>query len=209
MIRTLAEHMPHLRNVNRTVCRNPQNWRVFCYDVLETDDSARLVESLNSPSTIIPLTDRIRLLKTHDSRNVRTRFIFVEDLTPEIIEAFGSTFWMNPEFFEGHLNCSGYPHEWNTNASQRRFVSVRWFRPVHRLRSLSVDGAPLARMAHDNVQFGSSNKVKTNIFRGEWALISNPDMLSEVSGTYTAAWEEKITLQVTYTPGCPPMGMLS
>ena len=70
---------------------------------------------------------------------VVTRVILVEDLSPRLIEALGSTFDIDPEFFAEHLNRSGYhwdsyihelPARWNTASLQKPYASLKWFKPV-------------------------------------------------------------------------------
>lgn len=58
------------------------------------------------------------------------RMIFIQDLSTSVPEALGFYQQLNPEFFEEHLNRSGYheasyqdplPHTWKTNFVCRRF----------------------------------------------------------------------------------------
>ena len=156
-----------------------------------------------------------------------TRFVLISDLTPRIINNLGSTFWMNPEFFEVHLNASGYhaqsyekpPSEtWGIWGVSKPFVSLRWWRPVLRQLVIPFDNADRNRILYEPIRKTSrmpngekrteTYSLATNIFRQEIALVSDAEFQSNTleSEAYTAAWEERVTLHYTKRPDEPGLG---
>jgi hypothetical protein len=122
---------------------------------------------------------------------------------------------MNPEFFELHLNGSGYSiasakepppdRSWNTWGARKPFISVRWWRPVLRRSAFVMNATDRERILSQDITKDTAfkaGKVKseawhlnTNIFRKEIALVSRPDpKTSSGSSAYPAAWEERITI---------------
>jgi len=227
----LVKHMPHLVNVRESDCRQSRCGEVFCYDALVTGGLPVLLDHIElSGVDRADVTRRIQKMRTHRMSNVRFRYILIEDLSPQIIEMVGSVFWLNPEFFEEHLNRSGYrgdsygdphPRTWNTNATPKDYASVRWFRPVQRsrMRPLSeLDRNTLLGKNGGNGELywksdateSTSRKVMrltTNIFRQEWPIVSNPDeaISDDSETTFPVAWEERLTVQVFQSPGLPPI----
>ncbi|KAF2281398.1 uncharacterized protein EI97DRAFT_438757 [Westerdykella ornata] len=238
LVKRLHRHMPHLVNVQGLDCREHSRGDIVCYDSLSLfsggPPSLQDHISLQTDRDDTSLFERIHELKPYRARNVRYRYILVEDLSPRLIDHLGRTFWLNPEFFEEHLNRSGYrsdsyddpmPSTWNTNATPKDYMSVRWFRPVHRTRikPLSdVERDILLRRDKENSSSAlnwisstgdgndhNSVRLKTNIFRKEWPIVSDPNQakwetLNDAS-TFPAAWEERITVQVSETVGQPPV----
>jgi hypothetical protein len=234
LVDRLATHMPQLINVRGRDCRELSSGRMVCYDSLLSGGLPRLLDQIiyqterwDSPL----LLERIRNFKVDRARNVRYRYILVEDLSPRIIDHLGTTFWLNPEFFEEHLNRSGYrpesyndpmPSTWNTSATPKDFVSVRWFRPVRRARI-----KPLSEIERDTLlmrdhssgtltwpssspegeRYTNSVRLRTNIFRKEWPIVSDPDQAiwENDPSDFPVAWEEKVTIQVSETVGHPPV----
>jgi hypothetical protein len=228
----LATHMPHLINVREEDCRNYRSGQIYCYDALESGGFPRLFGNISFPNELYGphLLKKVQNLRTDRVRNVRARYILVEDISPQLITNLGTTFWLNPEFFEEHLNQSGYrassyedpsPRTWNTNATPKDYASVRWFRPVHRskVRPLSQldrqtllglgDSTGVLRYEISSAQSWIEKTVRltTNIFRAEWAIVSDPDRAvpEEGVGTFPVAWEERLTVQVSESPLRPPI----
>lgn len=229
LVDQLSAHMPQLINVRGKDSREYNSGNIYCYDSLESGGLPRLYDHIWIRQVSRGLSRRIRALKPDRVRNVRFRYILVEDLSPRVIEHLGSTFWLNPEFFEEHLNRSGYraesyndpaPWTWNTNATPKDYVSVRWFRPVQRARIKPLSeherNALLMRdgstgtlnwlSSSDEGRFDNTVRLTTNIFRKEWPIVSDPDraFLENEEGTFPVAWEEKVTIQVSQTAGRPP-----
>jgi hypothetical protein len=163
--------------------------------------------------------------------SITTRFILISDLTPTIIEGLGSTFWMNPEFFEAHLHGSGYGElyesippskSWNTHGARKSFISMRWLRPVDRQKYTPINVAErssLLKNARVEVKldkvYGAVEErleIPTNIFRKEVHLVSNPDITSQgpntalETDTFPAAWEERVTLHYSKVGKSPATG---
>ena len=172
-------------------------------------------------SKVANIAIRIDGLKPNKARNLRCRYLLVEDLSPRIIRWLGQTFWLNPEFFEEHLNASGYgrpgygrqpykdpsPSTWNTSAIPKDYISVRWFRPVHRSHMPPVTDAD--RLDLLNGKWAAAfYSLATNIFRKEWAIVSDPNRATSEYGTanaYPAVWEERATIHVSQVQGRPPI----
>ncbi|KAF2177489.1 hypothetical protein K469DRAFT_358467 [Zopfia rhizophila CBS 207.26] len=231
MVGQLVEHMPQLVNVRGSDCRQSKSGNVFCYDTLQTGGFRRQQDSIEfSKVSTTDARTRIQNLRPDRVPNVRSRYILIEDLSPPVIEIVGSTFWLNPEFFEEHLNRSGYrgdsygdphPRTWNTNATPKDYASVRWFRPVQRTRMKPLSELDRDTLLRKNGGTGSlywksdttestSRKVMrltTNIFRQEWPIISNPDeaISDDSETTFPVAWEEKLTVQVSQSSRRPPV----
>ena len=140
-IAPLVDCLPHLRSIDPQYGRHNDVGTVTCIDYFQ-DPSPPIVrdsfdvEQLNNRRT---LSGRIRKLKTISDAKIVTRIILVEDLCPDLIEALGSTFQIDPEFFAEHLNRSGYsrvdyddapPARWETYSMPKSHASMTWFRPV-------------------------------------------------------------------------------
>jgi hypothetical protein len=227
-------HMPHLQAVLGETCRHDQMGSVFCYDTLLDGtlvDIRTLHCSHDDGSEWPPLgfSQEIAQLRRFRTTNIRRRTIIVEDLSPMLIEALGSTFRMNPEFFEEHLNRSGYrsgsyedshPHLWNTNAVPKDYISIKWFRPVYRERQMPISDVERQQLIkstmakEDGVAFkwmvDSESKttqyplhLACNIFRREWPLTPNlDDTSSRREGKYPASLEERATMCIVDVEGC-------
>lgn len=227
-------HMPHLQAVLGETCRHKRMGKVFCYDTLlggTLVDIRALDCSHNDCSkwTQVRFSQEIAQFRRFRSTNIRRRTIIVEDLSPILIEALGSTFRMNPEFFEEHLNRSGYrpdsyedphPHSWNTNAVPKDYISIKWFRPVYRERQKPISdterkslitstmakesGVRLSWKADTESNTArSSLHLASNIFRREWPLTPNlDDTSSRREGKYPASWEERATICSVDVEGC-------
>ena len=76
------------------------------------------------------------------------RFILVEDLSDQLLEALGSTFDIDPDFFATHLSRSGYGEadyedplikhsSWASNGLLKPCASLKWMRPVNQNPKLS------------------------------------------------------------------------
>ncbi|KAF1997858.1 hypothetical protein P154DRAFT_622080 [Amniculicola lignicola CBS 123094] len=229
LVRQLMTHMPHLLNVGAEHgYREYSAGEIFPFDLLQTGglpkrlDHIRFQKEKKDSKT---LARQVRKLKLDRVSNVRSRYILVEDLSPRAIAYLGSAFWLNPEFFEEHLNRSGYrddsysdpsPRTWNTNATPKDYISVRWWRPVHRFRMKPMDGLERQALLRNELWWDTElpRKIKgkavrrtTNIFRNEWPIVSDPkqSLLEDVEGTFPSAWEERLTIQVSNPPNKPPV----
>jgi hypothetical protein len=234
MIARLTKHMSHLRNVYGNSCRNHRNGTVVCYNTLESGGPPVHHKRVDAEkwSQFGHLHREIAALRLDRAREVRTRFILIEDLSPPLIEALGSVFWMNPEFFEVHLTDSGYRreschdpslHTWNTHACSKNIVSVKWFRPVQRqyrkpksaaerekLVSKNDGTAYLRWLSKDDEEDDWTTEnilsLNSNIFRPEWALAANPSELSLGEGSaFPGAWEERATIHSSTSLGSAPV----
>ncbi|PSN63717.1 hypothetical protein BS50DRAFT_678956 [Corynespora cassiicola Philippines] len=221
----LSSHMPYLCNVRGTEIRHPHRGEIYCYDTPPTGVhypsltyQVSLPEHAPYPSA---LYSTFLLLQPGIKEKFNRRHILVEDLSPLAIEHLGNTFGLNPEFFEEHLNQSGFrassyddpsPRTWITSAEPKDYCSVRWFRPVYRknIKPLSEIDRKILLSATDEAGGlkwrsldirGAVNKtmlLMTNIFRSEWALGPDPEqaLIEDEDSRFPGAWEERITIHV-------------
>jgi hypothetical protein len=228
------QHMPHLKTVRCDDFRHERTGRITCYDTLLTGGAPKLIDDLDLSTSTLgyssqqDISSRVALFRPTRARNIRLRTILVEDLSPVLIEALGSAFRMNPEFFEEHLNRSGYksksyedphPRTWCTNAAPKDYVSVRWFRPVlqdkrkrisdKEREELLKTGDNAKRTTMQNWETDSADsdsqcslRLGTNIFRREWSLAANASMSSEDDIKCPVAWEERATIHSSQVDGC-------
>lgn len=217
MITHLLRHMPHLKNVLATECRYEYSGNIDRYDALLTGELFRHQPSLDVMSLSGSNRKITELLRPSCAQNIKKRYFIVEDMCPRLIEALGSTFWVNPEVFEEHLFRSGYqpgsyndasPYTWNTNAVRKDYISIAWFRPVHRYRMIPVSDKDLSWSSLEERSILTKNQVRPriNVFRQELAMF--PDAYNALSEreTFPAGWEERVTIVLSQASGCPPNG---
>jgi hypothetical protein len=235
LIPQLASDLPHLINVQEVSCRHPDAGKITCYDIPKDFASPKFVKHYSpkdweSPAALDELTH------IPNVSQIKRRIIIVEDLSPVLINSLGSLFLINPEFFEEHLNKSGYgTHSnndldvrlWNTSLVKKDYFSLRWYRPVY--REHCQPASPSARqtlITNDGIrprtiewiekseipvpngkpqQVYRSHVAATtgNIFRQEWFMSTNPDVVTPSEGQRArAAWEERATIYCTKIQGC-------
>ena len=232
MIKSLSPYMPHLRNVGRLLAfRHQISGKLFCYKMRNNNSIPKLEVTLAYYTLIDPIiaVSKLHHLRfgqnQHQRNRPRRRFIIVEDLSPSIITSIGCTFWINPEFFEEHLNRSGHngissysdnlPNNWMTYGTPKDFISFKWFRPIYRYHikpQTQQDREQLLNSGSHTwtISVGKHLQLHTfelpnNIFRQEWPLVSNPELYSMddfdeknwKSNPFPAAWEERITIYYT------------
>lgn len=144
---------------------------------------------------------------------VQERLIIVEDLSEKTIHALGSTFWLNPEFFEEHLLNSGYAsanyaqqsaRTWKTDSLAKSYVSIKWIRPVWLTRtyfsSRDLGDLLAGGTEHLTRRERVATRVVTNIFRWGWGLWTDPT--KTIQTMRECGWEEKATIWVGKLSGC-------
>ncbi|OCL04027.1 hypothetical protein AOQ84DRAFT_442330 [Glonium stellatum] len=164
----LAIHLPHLKQVLSIECRSQNNGILHCYDIIDGTRHPTILGSVDFSGPRANPASIKRLIDNESDLNGRTRFFVAEDISPTLIEALGSAFKPNPEFFEEHLYQAGYsdlsaqvphPRRWATSTMPKEYVSLRWYRPVLR----AIKGA---FSAHLRTAPGS-NKYN-NLMSVEW-----------------------------------------
>jgi hypothetical protein len=136
-------------------------------------------------------------IKPSDVQPDTIRYIVFSDLSKEIIGYLGSMQWMNPEFFETHLNRSGYDRltdkrytlsldTWKTHGFKKSFGTIKWLRPVRRRMIRPGQGEDRQQIIEDDItrlsgqwRYGTQQietlALPMNIFREEVPLSSNPN----------------------------------
>lgn len=148
------------------------------------------------------------------------RIYFIQDLGASALNLVGSYLQLNPEFFEEHLNRSGYyeasyqdplPHTWSTHSAEKDYFSVRWFRPVlrnydypprlgDRTELLGEDGiewddTTFSKRRDQNIVTHHRARCGTNILRQEWYLSADPAIQdSTLEKSVPCCWEERATV---------------
>jgi hypothetical protein len=137
----LLDRLPYLKHILHTQgCRHRSAGSVKCLDHMRNGSSARTrksfeVKEMNSTE----IRDTVQHLRSVEDAAVLLRVLIVEDLSPDLMEALGSTFELDPEFFAHHLSRSGYamadyddlpPHRWPTFGMPCEHLSIRWLRPM-------------------------------------------------------------------------------
>ena len=149
-IAPIAECLPHLEPLTDPA---RSRWRsigkVSCIDYVHGDNAPRThaVQTVNrftrrTPDWSTPLQD----LRTTIAPDIVNRFILVEDLSDQLLEALGSTFDIDPDFFAMHLFRSGYGEtdyddppikHWARDGLRKPCASLTWMRPVNQNPKLS------------------------------------------------------------------------
>jgi hypothetical protein len=150
-------------------------------------------------------------------RDLKTRFIIVEDLSMQTINTLGSMFRPSPEFFAEHLLNSGYSgasynerpaQTWRTSHLVKSYASMKWQRPVIRLPVAPFSPHELeillnlkeSRLIHkkDDAEGEVLYEVEPNIFRAEWELWTDPATTTRMKRL--CAWEERVSIWVGEAP---------
>ncbi|RYP19805.1 hypothetical protein DL765_003151 [Monosporascus sp. GIB2] len=194
-------------------CRNPNGGSVTVLDASRDNNSGHfLPRRLPSPEASDFREKVLGVLKPAPVRARSSKIVLVEDLSPLLIETLGSAYWMSPEFFATHLNRSGCayisnrlppPKTWVTNTVSQDFMSVRWFRPVHRYRALLFSQAEYDALIGGKFIIRQPSRladsypyrvrVGTNIFRRELQIWDSDPPELETATTH-GAWEESVTI---------------
>lgn len=237
-VENLSRHLPHLAagHVLSPSCRHPESGTVTRYDIFR-DKSLPVRKVEYYPKTWSGPDILHELSQVGIGSGLERRIIIVEDLSPTLIDKLGSIFQITPEFFEEHLNRSGYSRDsyndsdirtWNSSLVKKNYFSLKWQRPVYReaceptssnrrerllgsheprmppvewLSEVLIPNPPEkeSRLVtrHHNVFLNG------NIFRQEWVLSIDPDILVPPTGQNArGAWEERATLFRTNIDGC-------
>ncbi|KAF2138309.1 uncharacterized protein K452DRAFT_361381 [Aplosporella prunicola CBS 121167] len=176
MILGASKFWPHLKNVGaaESKCRNIDSGCVTVHSSCTLWNGHLWVDMPHYP--VKDLGDKQHLIsnlahKCLFAQNMK-RFFIVEDLTPYMINTLGTTFGMNPEFFEEHLLQSGFLGDsqdnedsatWRTNGILKDYFSLRWFRPV--LRRFSEppdkwDRLKLISNKDQQIEWGHVTKIR-------------------------------------------------
>ena len=237
-VENLSHHLPHLAagHVLSPSCRHPESGTVTRYDIFR-DKSLPVRKVEYYPKTWSGPDILHELSQVGIGSGLERRIIIVEDLSPTLIDKLGSIFQITPEFFEEHLNRSGYSRDsyndsdirtWNSSLVKKNYFSLKWQRPVYReaceptssnrrerlLGSHEPRMPPvewLSEVLIPNPPEKESRLVTRrhnvflngNIFRQEWVLSIDPDILVPPTGQNArGAWEERATLFRTNIDGC-------
>ena len=131
-IEPLLECLPDLRTVSASNGRYRNKGSVTCMDYIRSRVRPRVHRKLKPGGAF---EQRVGELKHILDPQVITRYILIEDLSPEVISCIGSVFEVDPELFAEHINRSGYggmdygdplPSHWMSEAH----ISLKWYRPV-------------------------------------------------------------------------------
>ena len=166
------------------------------------------------------------------------RMIFVEDPSARAVQELGSYLQLNPEFFEQHLNRSGFhaasyqdplPQTWNTISADKDYFSLRWFRPILRNKQYPPNLSDRAELLHSDwvtwvgttlakrkgrpdQTVGTQHRARcdTNILRPEWNLsATSPAQYTTSNKFVPCSWEERATVYRTSAPANRRLGMSS
>ncbi|KAF2670541.1 hypothetical protein BT63DRAFT_454730 [Microthyrium microscopicum] len=216
----LSNVMPHLYNLRQTP-RNKNSGRGISFELQATfnDESG---DQKKSKVTGSKAGDGI-------SPVIQSQVLIFSDINQGIIENLIRTSNINPEFVEAHLYQAGYsqsyendqsPKTWNTRSFTKSFASIKWLRPVTRFRVDMVDIVNRNVLIEDVItskrksragiidsETTETIRLRTNIFRNEFLLESNPDRVnttaSSAEGGYPVAWQERISINVIHRPDHP------
>jgi len=227
MVRQLS--MPHLKPVLQTKAGKLSNGRGICYDLSTVlrKRPGMLTERAKNRNNC----QRINLSQLLPPSGLRSRFLLFSGLSPVVINELGSAFWMNPEFFEIHLNSSkssSLLHDYkqsstqNTHCIKKSLASMRWFRLV-------TDPAfdPLVDKEQEDYfcdilsKFGLRGRLPTfeayihpvvNLFRRRIHILVDFDdsyKAGDPESGFISAWEERITVYCAKESDCPAVGTFS
>ncbi|KAF2093732.1 hypothetical protein NA57DRAFT_61435 [Rhizodiscina lignyota] len=235
MVKSCVRHLPHLLNMRATEVRNPTSGKLSCWDTDSSGGPPVRIKD-HGPQDLQPGSTALADIASQPPPNVKLRTIIVEDLTPWLIETIGAAFWVNPEFFEEHLSHSGYqghhcvgipPRSWNTNATPKDYISVKWYRPVYRnelkphimperkslldpeIGAVEWTSSTATLVDEDGVTEISESvehmvSIEQNIFRADWPLVTNPDIVIPSNRYHVpSVWEERATMYRTSIGKCP------
>lgn len=227
MVRQLS--MPHLKPVLQTKAGKLSNGWGICYDLSTVlhKRPGMLTERAKNRNNC----RRINLSQLLPPSGLRSRFLLFSGLSPVVINGLGSTFWMNPEFFEIHLKSSKsssslhdhkQPSTHYTHGIKRSLASMRWFRSV---KDPAFD--PLVDKQQEGYfcgilsKFGLRGRLPTfeaniyplvNLFRRRIHILVNFDDSYEAGDPesgFISAWEERITVYCAKENDRPAVGMFN
>ena len=215
-VHQLSQQFPYLDSVLSQSRHDSATLTIFDY----SGDVLRGAKQLSTNFHVgKPLRDTQNFLNGKSSwSDVDTRLVVLEDIGPTLIRLLGSTFNISPEFFAEHLHRSGYrggkendapPSAWRTSNMHKNYVSVKWYRPgnrwiqepntlLQRRAILDPEAEALRGIEHvqnnvsgDTTDIEYTLQTKTNIFRPEFALSTDPDDV--IPEQAPCAWEERAT----------------
>ncbi|KAF2474995.1 uncharacterized protein BDR25DRAFT_113429 [Lindgomyces ingoldianus] len=221
MVRQLS--MPHLKPVLQTKAGKLSNGRGICYDLSTVlhKRPGMLTERAKNRNNC----RRINLSQLLPPSGLRSRFLLFSGLSPVVINGLGSAFWMNPEFFEIHLNSSkssSLLHDYkqsstqNTHCIKKSLASMRWFRSVtDPAFDPPIDKQQEGYFCGILSKFGLWGRLPTfeayiyplvNLFRRRIHILVNVDDSYEAGdheSGFISAWEERITVYCAKENDCP------
>ncbi|OCL04462.1 hypothetical protein AOQ84DRAFT_117046 [Glonium stellatum] len=237
-VEKLSYHLPHLAagHVLRQSCRYPEGGSVTRYDIFK-DKSLPVTKVEYYPRTWSGPNVLHELSQIDIGSDLERRIVIVEDLSPTLIDVLGSIFQITPEFFEEHLNRSGYGRNsyndgdtraWNSGLLKKNYFSFKWQRPIYReaceptssnsrerlLGSHEPKMPPVEWLSEELIPNPPEKEprfvthrhrllLNGNIFRQEWVLSIDPDVLVPPTGQNArGAWEERATLFRSNINGC-------
>ncbi|KAF2756302.1 hypothetical protein EJ05DRAFT_96595 [Pseudovirgaria hyperparasitica] len=219
-IRILAEEAPRLRTLVSTVCRHHKNTNlaVFDYDIDGNSiaDQNRVSDERHWDGNAEAFADEFKFgIQSGTTR----RLLFVQDLSPGMIDLLGSTFQINPECFSDHLYQSGYGDsqvdsqaysDWESLPSIKDHTTFEWYRPVLPLfpikksfRDALLDKhAPLAKCHHAGCGKTHALATNSNIWRRPWKLSPFPTTSGSADDKSPMGWCERVTVWTKVFGGC-------
>ncbi|KAF2164101.1 hypothetical protein M409DRAFT_25448 [Zasmidium cellare ATCC 36951] len=142
LIQPLIHCMPHLSSLNWSnwECRNMNAGAVFGFDFYGTltDYKGRIVKEGNE--SWLGDQEAWRLLTEQPAKDITSKLIIAEDLSPDTIDVLGSAFHIDPEAFALQLSRGRFSNKvhakddhdgrWNTCGMATSKASIQWYRPV-------------------------------------------------------------------------------
>ncbi|KAK3387745.1 hypothetical protein B0H63DRAFT_470835 [Podospora didyma] len=221
--RWMRDYMPHWQNTFASSRKSSGSITVYDISGLKRlhqwQDSQLTARTRVAEAEAVPATTGV---PPFELPLEQSHAIFVQDLSPTLINVLGTTLEIGPEVFESHLVRSGYRGQgsyqdtdgrlwWTLHRGVAMHATLRWFSAVNR-RPLPLSMKNREQLITDKLEWtemeppGEGKRVKihyrlkteTNIFRREWPLGStspdtNPGDGSTSTFTSVAAWEEKVT----------------
>jgi hypothetical protein len=174
-----AKAFPHIRNGKARKRSRIEDFSISYSDVY--DDLIAEAVTLDSSS----ITPSIRDIPAPEG--VQEHVFLVENLSRRAIHVLGEAFNVTSEFFEEHLLNSGYSGAqyndppariWKIAGLTKSYALIQLFRPTYRLPP-HLSGLDLENLLKGRLEFalGKSEhelEARTNIFRSEWVLQTDP-----------------------------------
>ncbi|KAL8869053.1 MAG: hypothetical protein Q9174_004560 [Haloplaca sp. 1 TL-2023] len=214
-INFLETHKPHLKNVGRKP-RAHDHAQFVAFDYNAGNMIAALPHNFENNSASV-VKDFTTAILDNVPKDVDTRLLIMDDVSPKLIHILCATLETPPEFFEEHLLNTGWhndqyedmaPTTWNAQADfVKDHVSVRWYRPI-RARTLrpcveqesNVMLEPSA--TPDNWEERLKHKiVATHYTRPLVNIIRSPWEARPGFGGFSA-WEERASIWSTQRGQC-------
>ncbi|KAK5689185.1 hypothetical protein LTR17_026458 [Elasticomyces elasticus] len=143
-IAPLMECLPHLRCLDPDMGRHRNVGNITCVDYMSTPGQPAESRDIASDQfgkrkDFLAAVQELDKLP-NGAATVATRFLLVEDLASDLIEALGTTFSIDPELFAEHLNRAAYdevdytddlPMSWETHGMPKAYAPLKWYRPVY------------------------------------------------------------------------------